>query len=124
MTIPKFAAFEVKKYRSLMDVKIDMSDEMPVIICGENNIGKTNFLRALNLYFNHALIDDLFNPKIDIPHHIYEGSRGAGSKTELIGYFSENDIKTKLSVTFKDNGKIFHYRNGQLIAFDVAKRIS
>lgn len=59
----RFVSFQVKRFRSLMDVTLNISQDLPTIICGENNIGKTNFLRALNLYFNH-LSDAVFNPNI------------------------------------------------------------
>ena len=49
----EFVEFSVKRYRSLLDVKIEIGDKEPTIICGENNIGKTNLLRAMDLFFNH-----------------------------------------------------------------------
>ena len=73
-----------------MDVTLNISQDLPTIICGENNIGKTNFLRALNLYFNH-LSDAVFTPKEDLPYHIVNGSGGAGTKTELTGKFEKDD---------------------------------
>lgn len=103
MSVALFTSFHVKRYRSLMDVKIDINDSSPIVICGENNIGKTNFLRALNVFFNHLFQPDIFNPAIDIPHHIYEGSRGAGAKTELTGSFKfEGKATTNIKVTFYD----------------------
>jgi predicted ATP-dependent endonuclease of OLD family len=106
MAPPKFFAFEVKRFRSLVDLKIDLSEEMPVVICGENNIGKTNFLRALNIFFNHLFFEDLYDPKIDIPYHILDGSMGAGAKTQLIGYFKDDESQFKLSATFRHDGKV------------------
>ena len=36
-----------------MDMEFNISDySMPVAICGQNNVGKTNTLRAINLFFN------------------------------------------------------------------------
>jgi AAA15 family ATPase/GTPase len=87
MSKNNFMGFQVKRYRSLLDVKIDIDGSNPVIVCGENNIGKTNLLRALNIFFNHTFQANLFNASEDIPHHIYYGSQGAGSKTELTGFF-------------------------------------
>ena len=101
----KLTQFHVKRYRSLLDVKLDLSDESPIIICGENNVGKTNFLRALNVFFNHITQPDLFNPKDDIPNHIYYGSQGAGSKTELTGVFDINGTIKSLKVTFANDGE-------------------
>ena len=68
-----FKEFEVKNYRSLLDVKILIRNDAPVVVCGENNIGKTNLLRALNLFFNHTK-SNLFIASLDIPHHIFWNS--------------------------------------------------
>jgi len=113
MSNAKFISFKVKRYRSLMDVHLDVSNDKPTVICGENNIGKTNYLRALNLFFNHLEDGSLFKPEEDIPHHIYYGSRGAGSKTELIGKFLIDDVPTSLKVTFKSDGSIEHKINNK-----------
>ena len=56
MAVAKLCAFEVKRFRSLVDLKLGINDALPVVICGENNIGKTNFLRALNIFFNHLFV--------------------------------------------------------------------
>ena len=100
MTKPVLTSFHVKRFRSLMDVKINISTIYPVVICGENNIGKTNFLRALNVFFNHHNDKELFDPKKDLPSHIYEGSRGGGAKTELTATFKKNDSVETLKITF------------------------
>ncbi len=99
----KFIKFSVKRFRSLKDVTIDVSDEGPVVICGENNIGKTNFLRALNIFFNHKE-GDLFNAEEDIPHHIYEGSRGGNTNTEMTGYFSDGHKNFTVKTVFHQDG--------------------
>jgi len=110
----KFTSFHVKRYRSLLDVKIDFVDNSPVVICGENNIGKTNFLRALNVFFNHPFQDDIFKPADDIPHHIYHGSQGAGAKTELVGTFEKKGKKAlSLKVTFFNDGTITYHIGGK-----------
>ena len=57
--------FQVKRYRSLMDATIDIFLDEKIVICGENNIGKTNFLRAMNVFFNHYK-QELYNLKEDI----------------------------------------------------------
>lgn len=104
MSVEKIKSFSVKKYRSLLDVKINISDQFPVVICGENNIGKTNFLRALNLFFNHMKQDGLFDAERDMPHHIYYGSRGAGAKTELSAEIEVGGTTKLVGVTFNVEG--------------------
>lgn len=117
-----FKKFQVKRYRSLLDIKVDISDKNSVVICGENNIGKTNFLRALNVFFNHDK-QDLYNSKEDIPYHIYYGSRGAGVKTELIGTFEKDNKSITLKITFMSNGEIKYHIGRELARYDDIKNI-
>ena len=99
----KFVTFEAKRFRSLISVKVNISDSLPVVICGENNIGKTNFLRAMNLFFNHLHDDGLFVGSEDIPHHIYHARGGSSKSTELIGTFQSDSEKKVISITFKEH---------------------
>lgn len=115
-----FSSFQVKRFRSLMDVKIDIDSSLPVAICGENNIGKTNFLRALNVFFNHPFKEGVYDPKEDIPHHIYYGSQGAGAKTELTGIFKKDGKPVSLKVTFLNDGSVTYHLAGKVVAADAA----
>lgn len=43
----------ISRYRSILSMTIDISKELNCIaICGQNNVGKTNTLRAINLFFH------------------------------------------------------------------------
>jgi predicted ATP-dependent endonuclease of OLD family len=91
----KIIEFDIKNYRSISKIRIIPSNGNFLTICGSNNVGKTNFLRALNLFFNPLL--DNFNANDDIPYHIVEGSRGQGYVTTLkakIKDLNTNDIYT------------------------------
>lgn len=96
--------FQIKNFRSLINVNVKFIDNLPIVISGENNIGKTNFLRALNVYFNHIHDKNLYHAETDIPHHIYYGSRGGRTKTELIGEFENHGKIIKLLVRFDAKG--------------------
>ena len=109
----KLIHFHVKRYRSLLDVKIDIPNDQPLVICGENNIGKTNFLRALNLFFNHFHNDNLFKPHEDIPHHIYYGSRGNRTSSELTAKIEIDGETTTIKTTFKFDGTIIYKINNK-----------
>lgn len=109
----KFISFKINRYRSLLDVALKICSEKPVVICGENNIGKTNYLRALNVYFNHINDPGVFSPSEDIPHHIYFGSRGAGCKTELTGEFSNGEEVVSLTIIFHHNDEIEYKLNSK-----------
>lgn len=83
----KIIEFDIKNYRSISKIKISPTKDNFLTICGSNNVGKTNFLRALNLFFNPK--PENFNADEDIPYHISEGSRGQGYKTVLKGKIKE-----------------------------------
>ncbi len=123
MSSISFKSFQIKRFRSLMDITIPIDENKPVVICGENNIGKTNVLRALNLFFNHISNENLFNPAIDLPNHIFAGSRGAGSKVDLIGTFLLDKKTKKLAVTFFDNGKITYTIQGKSVTQEDAQSL-
>lgn len=73
----KITRIHIHHYRSISDLVIDLpTNEEPTVICGPNNVGKTNILRALNLFCHENYI-----PEDDVPYHIAEGSRGQGFKS-------------------------------------------
>lgn len=110
----KLKKLHVKNYRSLLNVEIDFVDGMPIIICGENNIGKTNFLRALNIFFNHIHDNELYIPSRDIPHHTYYGSQGSRMKTDFIATFEDEKSgeEKNVLVHFDRNGEPSYKVNG------------
>jgi predicted ATP-dependent endonuclease of OLD family len=43
----------IKRFRSINDLTLNISKENNIIsICGQNNVGKTNILRAINMFFD------------------------------------------------------------------------
>ncbi len=75
------------------------------IICGANNIGKTNFLRALDLFF--TLDVKRFVYEDDMPYHKVHGGGGGNTKSQIIVTFldCENDEKIEINTTFKGGFK-------------------
>lgn len=60
----KITEIQIKRFRSINDLNLSIKDDYNIItICGQNNVGKTNVLRALRLFFNKAV----FNFKEDVP---------------------------------------------------------
>ena len=54
----------ISRYRSILNLKIDIDSTHNLIaICGENNVGKTNTLRAIDLFFN----PDNYDSSVDRP---------------------------------------------------------
>ncbi|PIQ80344.1 MAG: hypothetical protein COV79_00950 [Parcubacteria group bacterium CG11_big_fil_rev_8_21_14_0_20_41_14] len=85
----------IHNYRSIKNLGLVIPKEGgPVIICGANNVGKTNFLRAVNLFFNETD----FKASNDIPYEIVEATRGAGYKTTISVDFIDSQTKGKVSI--------------------------
>lgn len=60
----KIVKIEINRYRSIMRVNINLEeDDNIVTICGKNNVGKTNTLRAINLFFH----PNEYEPHVDMP---------------------------------------------------------
>ncbi|BEK36489.1 ATP-binding protein [Campylobacter coli] len=116
----RFVKFQVKNFRSLLDVTLNIDNSNINTICGENNIGKTNFLRALNLFFNHNNGVE-YNQNEDRPYHIQKGS-GGGRKTELIGYFIKNNATHILKIEFHRD-RIVYILDKALVEWKTVKDI-
>ena len=77
----------IQRFRSIMDMEFNISDySMPVAICGQNNVGKTNTLRAINLFFN----PNTFNPNTDIPE-LKKAQRGGSYYPKITLDFNSAD---------------------------------
>lgn len=109
----RLVKINIKRYRSINDLTVDLKEHMPLIICGSNNVGKTNFLRSLDLFF--SLDKDKFNTKKDIPYDIEEGKRGGGYNTRITGWFEDQKTNDKYQITTiykrqKDKGNILEIK--------------
>ena len=110
----KIEEIRIKNFRSIFDLKLKISPSCNLVtVCGANNVGKTNFLRALDLFF--SLDEWKFNPEIDIPYHIVKGSRGAGYRTKIkIKFFDLNSgDKVEIERIYtqkKGEGKVFEFK--------------
>lgn len=69
-----------------MDISSDLN---LVAICGQNNVGKTNTLRAINLFFN----PEIYAPEIDMPKIKHAtGGQSIHPKVEITFWDDQNDI--------------------------------
>lgn len=102
----KLSEFSIKNFRSISNIKLTINDGNLITICGSNNVGKTNFLRALNLFFNPNT--ENFNAEEDIPYHIVEGSRGQGYAISLKAKIIEieSGLTYSLSQSFTEKAGI------------------
>ena len=93
----KILEFTIKNFRSISNLKLDSSKADLITLCGSNNIGKTNVLRALKIFFDNN--STIFNALEDIPYHIANGSRGEGFKTTLTAKIYDNTDKKTFIIT-------------------------
>lgn len=94
----KIKKIHIKRFRSILDLKLEIDTENNyATICGANNSGKTNVLKALNIFFNPT--DYIF--KDDVPNHKL-GSRGGATYPEITLTFSKNSIDYTIK---RDYGK-------------------
>ena len=56
MNQPNICKIHIKNYRNFSSVTFDLSDKQ--VIIGENNVGKSNLLRALQLILDPNLSDE------------------------------------------------------------------
>lgn len=87
----------ISNYRSISRISINVPLDKPLIICGPNNIGKTNILRALDLFF--SLDKERFDKDLDVPYHIAEGSAGGGNKSVITVEFIDIEAGDAYSLT-------------------------
>lgn len=87
----KIKSIKIKRFRSLMDINLDIDTNTNFIsICGENNTGKTNILRAINLFFN----PELYDRKKDVPFHKVASGGGATNPEITIEFYDEDSTDT------------------------------
>lgn len=125
-------SIEISNFRSI--VKADLSDLSDLnIIVGKNDIGKSNFLKALNLFFNgETEIGTKFNFKEDFSRYAKIGQKKAKEiviKITFITPYKENSIKwTKIwrehglykEILANQNGKNPNARSG---AYQLVKKL-
>ncbi len=97
----KIRSVHIKRFRSIINLKLDLdSIEHITTICGANNAGKTNVLRAINLFFN----PEDYNASEDSPNHKFHGSRGGKVYPEILIDFEDNNATYRVTKTFNIEG--------------------
>lgn len=88
----KITYIEIHRFRSLMDLELDFDEDYNLVtICGKNNVGKTNVLRAVNLFFNQ----DDYEPQVDMP--VFKSATGGSA------------IHPKITIRFFDDKSLLFY---------------
>lgn len=116
----KLKYINIKRFRSINDIKLEIDTNNNFIsICGPNNVGKTNVLRALNLFFN----PEGYIFKNDAPY-LKQNTRGGSVATEINLQFEGGDskiyeINKKIEIS---EGDLSVHESGFLWAEGVGKK--
>ena len=87
----KIIRAEISRYRSIMNMELEFEKDFNLItVCGKNNVGKTNTLRAINLFFN----PDEYEPQKDMP--MFKVATGGASTHPkiLLEFFDDQKMET------------------------------
>lgn len=90
----------ISRFRSILSLEMELSlDSNLIALCGQNNVGKTNTLRAINLFFN----PDSYEQTSDIPNIKHAtGGQSVHSKIEITFLDSSNEKYYCISRNMKD----------------------
>lgn len=91
---------KIERFRSILKLELNIDTSFNLIsICGPNNVGKTNTLRALNLFFNPEDYD------ISLDRPILKEAQRGGSidpKITLTFFNSDNNFYYEISRSLKE----------------------
>ena len=91
---------KINRYRSILNLEFEVNDNKNIIsICGENNVGKTNTLRAINLFFHPEEYDESTDRPM-LKHA--QGGASIDSKITLTFFDDEENSYHTLTRDFKE----------------------
>lgn len=84
----------IQRYRSIIDLVLEIDNSFNLIsICGQNNVGKTNTLRAIRLFFS----PENYNPQEDMPE-LKQATWGGAVYPKIDIEFYDDVEKTEYSI--------------------------
>jgi putative ATP-dependent endonuclease of the OLD family len=102
ITAMKIQTLKIHNFRSIKDVTINLDDYS--LLIGENNVGKTNIITALRLFYEDEGIK--YNESTDFPKFQTEDNE---SWIE-IEFFTTNDEQQSLKEEYRSNDNILKVR--------------
>lgn len=122
MNLLSIVNITINRYRSILSMSLNISSDLnTVVICGKNNVGKTNTLRALHIFF----YPEEYKPEIDMPKIKHAtGGYSTHPKIDVTFY----DDKQNKYYTLSRDFRIFSDSNtglkGVSFSIDGSKRIN
>lgn len=86
----KIREIQIERFRSIINMNLQINEDSNLIaVCGQNNVGKTNLLRAINVFFN----PEQYEPKIDMPRIKHATGGGATHPKITLVLYSDKTNK-------------------------------
>jgi len=86
---------EVENFRSITEISLFISFDNLTVIVGPNNCGKSNIIRALQLFFNGKIDGESYFPDIDYPKNTKLSPRIQTKITVTVSYSSHETNITR-----------------------------
>lgn len=94
---------EIDNYRSIVGEPLEIIFNNYNVIVGPNNSGKSNIVRALNLFFNGDKSDHKYNVDIDFPKFKGLGNRITTRITVTVVFEPDKDTKIEKAISFLES---------------------
>lgn len=91
----KLVSFEVENFRSIIEKPLNIEFNNFTTIVGPNNCGKSNILRAMQLFFTGKIENSEYNPSIDFPKTTVLTKHSQTKITATISYEPTKDALIK-----------------------------
>lgn len=112
----------ISRFRSILSLSMSILNSSNLIaLCGQNNVGKTNTLRAINLFFK----PESYEPISDIPNIKHAtGGQSVHPKVEITFLDSSSQIYYCISRNMKDYSFDHNGLSGYTYQFNGRKKIN
>lgn len=95
----KIEDVSIENFRSIAGEPFEFSFNDYCVIVGPNNCGKSNILRAMQLFFTDTVDNREFDPLLDFPKSDYLTAQAKTRITVSISYDSEKDVNLEKAIS-------------------------
>jgi len=112
----KIKRIEIQNFRSIIDPLIIDDVRSLMVFTGPNNIGKSNILKALDLFFNDTIEGENYDPERDSPYGLKDVKTQI--KVRLLIEKREANVRRHIKVQINDKNLRDEYLTGIGITYD------